>query len=116
MKFSELPIKIQEHLLEEKKQLHVLWYENSETNVSFTNIDGTRFFYARKGHDCWFVYYGNIGFKAVEDAVGASNYLFVRSGKQYRITSEGYKIPVVAKDKEHVLEIARNIGNMIMEF
>lgn len=115
MRFSELPLAVQNALNE---QLHKLRDTNNATTVLLYNIQKKRFFEAHRhvlsskygrlgGGSYWSIYYGEIGFKKRVN-MGFEYYeiAYGRFGK----SANGTVIPKTLDKKQEVIELVKNIG------
>ena len=116
MKYSELPIEVQENIKKERTQLHKKWYVNNSNRVIFTNLEGTRYFSAYKTTNTrsicgelkmgrWHIDYGVISF---------SNGELIRSEKRFRKSQNGTIIPEKVETIEEVIKVAQNIGTLVI--
>jgi hypothetical protein len=126
MKFSDLPIEIQQRLNSERLNLRNSSI-NSAYEVLLYNKSGTRFFSARRhqsswqddkgnympfgGCSEWTVRYGCVGFARKKQVIGYDYELV--EGKLYSKSSNGTVIPSSVKTKKEVLSIAKSIGIFI---
>lgn len=127
MLLTDLPQEIQDNLKEERLQLKDKWRENSHKTISFTNEEGTRYFYAyryypagrtrRKGEKThWVIRYGKILWDSAKQVMGNDrDYFWVRSSKVFGKSSNGTIIPRTVDTKKEVLEIAKSIGTLIID-
>lgn len=119
MKFSNLTPQERTRLFEEQKVLCKRWYKNNSKTIIFTNLEGTRFFKAYKlpktktltnsikGGD-WMVRYGEIDIQMID-----GKYQWVRTEVSFS-SSNGTFIPKKVSSKEEALEIAKQIGTLVM--
>lgn len=123
MKFSDLPIEIQQRLNCERLNLRNRSI-NSAYEVLLYNQLGTRYFHARRhqnswsddkgnympfgGGSEWTLQYGCIGFSRKKQVMGY-DYELCR-GKTYSKSANGTIIPASVKTKKEVLSIAKAIG------
>lgn len=130
MTLNDLNIEVKNQLIEERKQLCNKWKENSAYRICFTNPEGTRYFLAirkvlpwndDKGHymsfgggSYWQIRYGKIKWATEKDPIGGKVYLWVKSRETFSKSANGTNIPNEVKTKKEVLEIAKNIGILIM--
>lgn len=123
MKFSELPIEVQEKL--NTKRLALRNHQiNDAYEVLLYNQSGSRFFYARRhqrpwqddkgnymsfgGGSEWTVRYGCVGFARRKQVIGY-DYELVK-GKLYSKSSNGTVIPSSVKTKKEVILLVHKIG------
>ena len=130
MKLDDLGSKIKNELLEQRKELCSKWKQNSAYDICFTNTDGTRYFKAMrvvlswnddKGHympfgggTYWKIRYGKIKWATVKNPVGGKDYVWVQSRETFSKSANGTVIPIKLKTKKEVLEIAKQIGTLVM--
>lgn len=123
MKFSDLPIEIQQQLNCERLNLRNRSI-NSAYEVLLYNQLGTRYFHARRHQNSWYddkgnymsfgggsewtLQYGCIGFSRKKQVMGY-DYELCR-GKTYSKSANGTIIPTSVKTKKEVLSIAKAIG------
>lgn len=123
MKFSDLPIEIQQRLNCERLDLRNRSI-NSAYEVLLYNQPGTRYFHARRHQNSWYddkgnympfgggsewtLQYGCIGFSRKKQVMGY-DYELCR-GKTYSKSANGTIIPASAKRKKDVLNIVKAIG------
>lgn len=126
MKFSELPIEVQEKLNAERLDLrnHQI---NNKYEVLLYNPSGTRYFHARcrqnswqdnkgnylpfGGGSEWEVKYGFTGFIREKQIIGYD--YRIAKGKTYSKSANGTIIPSTVKTKKEVILLAHKIGNLI---
>lgn len=130
MKLDDLDIKIKNELLEQRKELCSKWKQNSAYDICFTNTDGTRYFKAKrvvlswnddKGHympfgggTYWQIRYGKIKWATEKNPIGGTVYVWVQSRETFSKSANGTVIPNEVKTKKEVLEIAKQIGTLVM--
>lgn len=130
MKLDDLDSKIKNELLEQRKELCSKWKQNSAYDICFTNTDGTRYFKAMrvvlswnddKGHympfgggTYWKIIYGKIKWATVKNPIGGKDYVWVQSRETFSKSANGTVIPIKLKTKKEVLEIAKQIGTLVM--
>lgn len=130
MKLDDLDIKIKNELLEQRKELCSKWKQNSAYDICFTNTDGTRYFKAKrvvlswnddKGHympfgggTYWKIRYGKIKWATGKNPIGGTVYVWVQSRETFSKSANGTVIPNEVKAKKEVLEIAKQIGTLVM--
>ena len=130
MKLDDLDIKIKNELLEQRKELCSKWKQNSAYDICFTNTDGTRYFKAKrvvlswnddKGHympfgggTYWQIRYGKIKWATEKNPIGGTVYVWVQSRETFSNSANGTVIPNEVKTKKEVLEIAKQIGTLVM--
>lgn len=130
MKLDDLDIKIKNELLEQRKELCSKWKQNSAYDICFTNTDGTRYFKAKrvvlswnddKGHympfgggTYWQIRYGKIKWATGKNPIGGTVYVWVQSRETFLKSANGTVIPNEVKTKKEVLEIAKQIGTLVM--
>ena len=130
MKLDDLDGKIKNELLEQRKELCLKWKQNSAYDICFTNTDGTRYFKAMrvvlswnddKGHympfgggTYWKIRYGKIKWATVKNPIGGKDYVWVQSRETFSKSANGTVIPIKLKTKKEVLEIAKQIGTLVM--
>lgn len=130
MMLDDLDIDIKNSLLESRKNLCSEWKENTAYRVCFTNPEGTRYFMAVRcciswaddkgnsmpfgGGTYWKITYGKILWKTGRDVMGQKTYYWVKSNKTFGKSSNGTIIPTKVGTKKEVLEIAKNIGNLVI--
>lgn len=124
MKFSELPVNVQQQLRHEQEVLADIRI-NEPYEVLFHNPQGTRYFRARRcvkawaddkgnsmpfgGGSEWHISYGRMAFRRYRSCMGTPEYELVE-GPSYRKSANGTEIPEVLATKVEVLELARKIG------
>lgn len=120
MKFSELPIRVQEQLKKDMIELKGKSYHNQH-NIEFYNKFCTRYFVAVRdtwnkekdkccpygGGSMWKIYYGIVGFEKYKH----------KEEIKYRLSNsipfskvKDYEIPRSVKTKKEVLEVVNKIG------
>lgn len=114
MKFSELPIEVQEKL--NTKRLTLRNHQiNSKCEVLLYNPSGTRYFYAKRcqidGSSQWEIKYGFMCFSRMNQEISC-DYEIVK-GKTYSQSANGTIIPSTVKTKKEVILLAHKIGNLI---
>ena len=130
MKLDDLDIEIKNELLEQRKELCSKWKQNSAYDICFTNTDGTRYFKAKrvvlswnddKGHympfgggTYWQIRYGKIKWATEKNPIGGTVYVWVQSRETFSKSANGTVIPNEVKTKNEVLEIAKQIGTLVM--
>lgn len=130
MKLDDLDSKIKNELLEQRKELCSKWKQNSAYDICFTNTDGTRYFKAMrvvlswnddKGHympfgggTYWKIIYGKIKWATVKNPIVGKDYVWVQSRETFSKSANGTVIPIKLKTKKEVLEIAKQIGTLVM--
>lgn len=130
MTLDDLDIEIKNELLEQRKELCSKWKQNSAYYICFTNTDGTRYFKARrvilswnddKGHympfgggSYWQIRYGKIKWATGKDPIGGTVYSWVQSRETFSKSANSTIIPTEVKTKKEVLEIAKQIGTLVM--
>lgn len=128
MKFSELPIDVQERLNENRKAL-VKQNTNTAYHICLYNTDGTRYFSAQrvckpwnddKGHympfgggTSWVIRYGCVQFKPVRNPMGQIDYELC-NGKVYGKSANGTIIPNSLPNKKDVINLINAIGIFIL--
>lgn len=130
MMLDDLDIDIKNSLLESRKNLCSEWKENTAYRVCFTNPEGTRYFRAVRccvswsddkgnympfgGGTYWEITYGKILWTTGKDVMGQKTYYWVQSNKTFGKSSNGTIIPTKVGTKKEVLEIAKNIGILVI--
>lgn len=126
MNISELDLEIQNKLLSSRKELHNEWKRNTQYEVVFTNIEGTRYFRAMRkqlsysdnkgnympfgGGSIWHVRYGCIVWNR-EVNFRVEEYKWIESSRKiFNKSSNGTIVPSRLKTKKEVLELAKRIG------
>lgn len=124
MKFSELPIEVQQDLKNQQAALAKKRINNSY-KVLLYNESGTRYFWARchpaswfdgKGHylpfgggSSWSVRYGKVQFRRYKSPLGTDEVELVKGGF-FDMSQNGTRIPQEVKTKAEVRAIAKQIG------
>ena len=130
MLLSELSADIQQKLIKERAELCSRWKVNTPYQICFTDAEGTRYFTAvrkqspwndDKGHymhfgggSCWYITYGKIQWSTTKNPVGQVEYIWVKSGKTFNVSRNGTPIPKTLPTKAEVLQLAKNIGNLVI--
>ncbi len=124
MKFSELPVEVQERLNGERKAL-----ANSKTNTPYKihlyNKAGTRYFFAVRvclswndgkgnympfgGGTYWAISYGAVQFRSYRNPIGQIDYKLC-DGLRYGKSANGTIIPEKLPIKKDVMELIDAIG------
>lgn len=125
MKFSELPIDVQERLSKEMTEL-----SKKNTNTAYRillyNADGTRYFEADRicmpwqddkgnympfgGGTYWKLRYGKVSFRRkIDTFIGYDEYV-LSNGKTFGKSANGTIIPATLKTKKEVMAVAKAIG------
>ena len=131
MLLSELDQKVQEQLLSERAELSTKWYKNTPYEVSFTNLEGTRYFTAVRKQDPWnddkgnympygggsrwHICYGKILWSTGKDPFGGKTYFWKRTSQLFAKSSNGTVIPQSVATKKEVIEIAKRIGILVID-
>ena len=123
MKFSELPLAVQESLADAKNRLH-LKQVNTAYEILVYNKTGTRYFNARRVQDSWqgngvympfgggskwAIKYGEIGFKTHRDPFGGID-AELGMGRRFEKSANGTVIPQFVASKREVLALLTAIG------
>lgn len=124
MKFSELPIEVQEHLNEEQKAL-IHKNINTAYKIHIYNENGTRYFVATRvchpwndnkgnympfgGGTSWNIRYGQVGFRSFRNPVGQRDYELC-NGKAFTKSANGTIIPASLPKKSDVINLIKAIG------
>lgn len=130
MLLSDLDQKVQEKLLKERAELSTKWHKNTPYEVSFTNLEGTRFFKAVRKQDSWsddkgnympygggshwYICYGKILWATERDPFGEKTYYWKKSNQTFGKSSNGTVIPKLVATKKEVMDIAKQIGILVM--
>ena len=127
MKFSELPQNTQNDLIDQQHNLYKSWYTNNSRHITFTNKEGTRYFTAHRkslsgkyssfdGGSQWIIKYGKVGWSSYTDPMGGTKYEMCKSNRVlFGKSTNGTIIPKTVNTKKEVLEIAKNIGTLIID-
>lgn len=123
MKFSDLPLAVQESLADAKSRLH-LKQVNTAYEVLLYNKTGTRYFSARRvqgswqgngvympfgGGSKWAIKYGEIGFKTHRNPFGGID-AELGMGRRFGKSANGTVIPQFVASKRDVLALLAAIG------
>ena len=123
MRFSELPLAVQESLADAKNRLH-LKQVNTAYEILVYNKTGTRYFNARRVQDSWqgndvympfgggskwAIKYGEIGFKTHRDPFGGID-AELGMGRRFDKSANGTVIPQFVASKREVLALLTAIG------
>lgn len=124
MKFSELPIEVQERLNKEQKAL-VHKNINTAYNICLYNEKGTRYIVATRvcrpwsddkgnympfgGGTSWNIKYGMIGFCSFRNPIGLRDYELCK-GKTFTKSANGTIIPTSLPKKSDVIDLIKSIG------
>ena len=124
MKFSELPVIIQEKLNKERANAHLDWKKNDAYKVQFTNKEGTRCFEATRiqsvnapygvvlnSSSMWEIKYYAV---VVKGLGGMCPQYILTAGQMFGKSANGTEIPRYVSTKKEVMAIAKNIGTLIM--
>ena len=125
---NELPEEIRTALREERVKLCETWKRNDAYYICFTNPEGTRYFKAiRKTHphpqydmpfgggSTWSITYGKILWETRRAPMGnLCEYAWMCSRKTFGKSANGTVIPKTVNTKKEVLEIAKEIGILVM--
>ena len=131
MTLYDLPPTIQDSLRKERLELSQKWYRNTSYEVCFVNAEGTRYFRAiRKqsaytddkgnympfgGGSVWNVSYGKILWDRKKQPLGGDyDYFWVMSGKTFTQSTNGTVIPKTVGKKSEVINIAKEIGTLVI--
>lgn len=130
MTLSDLPQEVQQELINERVELCSKWHRNTPYEVCFTNKEGTRYFEARRkqsaysddrgnympfgGGSQWYIYYGKILWDRRKNPVGEWDYYWVKTGQTFGKSSNGTMIPKSLGKKSEVIELAKNIGILVI--
>ena len=123
MKFSELPLAVQESLFEAKNRLHLMQV-NTAYEILVYNKTGTRYFNARRvqgswqgngvympfgGGSKWTIKYGEIGFETHRNPFGGID-AELGMGRSFGKSANGTMIPQSVATKQEVLALIAQIG------
>ena len=123
MKFSELPLAVQESLADAKNRLH-LEQVNTSYEILVYNKTGTRYFNARRVQDSWqgngvympfgggskwAIKYGEMGFKTHRNPFGSID-AELGMGRRFDKSANGTVIPQFVASKREVLALLTAIG------
>lgn len=130
MLLSDLDQKVREKLLKERAELSTKWHKNTPYEVSFTNLEGTRFFKAVRKQDSWsddkgnympygggsrwYISYGKILWATGRDPLGGEKYFWKRTSQLFAKSSNGTVIPKSVATKNEVMDIAKQIGILVI--
>lgn len=120
MTLSDLPLEVQNELMEKRTKLHATEYRNTSHLVVLVNKEGTRFFEAYRkndfdGYGCtggwWKVRYGKVLWDRREQPLGNDyDYFWVNSAKTFQKSANGTEIPKTVNTKKEVIALAKAIG------
>ena len=115
--FWEYSKEMRNKLLKDKESLCKTALINNDMELRFYNEEGTRCFWAqRKSNpltrtDFWYVSYGLVSL--IEDSEGNPLWYQNRAAL-YRKAGNGTEIPFKVDTREQALELARQIGKLVM--
>lgn len=132
MTLSDLPQDIQDELRKKRAELYKTWKTNNSYHILFTNLEGTRYFKADRistpysdlngnympfgGGSYWKISYGKILWNRQKLPMNCGyDYFWVASSSKYSTSKNGTEIPDKLAQKSEVIELAKKIGNLIIE-
>lgn len=124
MKFSELPIDVQNALSEDKQKLHEKRV-NDAYNIRLYSKDGSRYIFAKReqsafsndkgvympfgGGSVWRIQYGAVQFRSYRNPLNGIEYELC-NGKTFGQSKNGTVIPKTLSSKKEVCDLIKAIG------